>query len=357
MIRRRRRAAAESFSLDSFLDLVTNIVGIIIRLIMVAWVGAKSYDALPDMMKKMGVTAEHVATGTLPEVSDPLEDELARQKMALAEAEAKLLAQLRQFDLVEEEHQRDQEQVASIDPKRQDLDHMKLALERAKASLAATAQKVRVSLDDLVKRRETLTAELKELEKLPVAKKALRYRVPVSQTIHAGEYHFECKEGRVTFVDLDALVSLVVQELKDKEAQLKDQWQVSDVTDPIGAFRLRYAIERRRGNMDAAVEGVRPETYAGFSYGLAGWQLEPVSRQRGETAEAALREGAEFRRLVEGLAVEKAAVTLWVYPDSFPLYRQLRDYLADLGLTVAGRPLPPDALISASPKGTKSRGQ
>jgi len=354
MIRRRRRTRSETFNLDSFLDLVTNVVGIIIRLIMVAWVGARSYDALPEMLKKAAPPTEQVA---LPAVSDPLEDEVARQKQALAEAEARLLEQLRQFDLVQEEHRRQAEQFHALDPKRQTLEQAKAALERARAALGATAQKAHLSFEDLAQRREKLVAELKELEKQPPAKKTLRYRVPVSQTIQAGEYHFECKEGRVAFVDLEAMVALIVQEMKDKERQLANQWQVSDVTEPIGAFRLRYAIERRRGNLDAAIAGVRPEAYAGFSYGLASWQVEPITRQRGETAEAALKEGAEFRRLVEGLAVEKAAVTLWVYPDSFPLYRQLRDYLADLGLTVAGRPLPPEALISASPKGTKSRGQ
>ena len=49
MIRRRRPAQETAFSFDSFLDLVTNIVGIIIRLILVVWVGAQGYNALPDV--------------------------------------------------------------------------------------------------------------------------------------------------------------------------------------------------------------------------------------------------------------------------------------------------------------------
>ena len=44
MYRRRRRCEREiAFSFDSFLDLVANVVGIIIRLILVAWVGARTY--------------------------------------------------------------------------------------------------------------------------------------------------------------------------------------------------------------------------------------------------------------------------------------------------------------------------
>ena len=47
MFRRRRRQEKEiAFSFDSFLDLVANVVGIIIRLILVAWVGARTYTGV-----------------------------------------------------------------------------------------------------------------------------------------------------------------------------------------------------------------------------------------------------------------------------------------------------------------------
>src|SRR5437764_1084594 len=45
MIRRRRPRREIAFSFDSFLDVVANVVGIILRLILVAWVGAQSYTA------------------------------------------------------------------------------------------------------------------------------------------------------------------------------------------------------------------------------------------------------------------------------------------------------------------------
>ena len=53
---------------------------------------------------------------------------------------------------------------------------------------------------------------------------------------------------------------------------------------------------------------------------------------------------ASFRRrptLAEALAqAEAQVVTMWVYPDSFRLFRQLRDELNAHGFSVAGRPLP-----------------
>ena len=60
---------------------------------------------------------------------------------------------------------------------------------------------------------------------------------------------------------------------------------------------------------------------------------------------------------MDGLDPQYAAVTFWVYPDSFPMYRQLRDYLYERDLVVAGRPLPDGSQIASSRHGTVSRGQ
>src|SRR4051794_7171391 len=98
---RRRRASREKilFSFDSFLDVVANVNGIIIRLILVAWVGARAYHAtttLPDE-----TTAEPDApiasAAPLPDPraeDEPLTPELARQRDRLAEARRLLAAKV-----------------------------------------------------------------------------------------------------------------------------------------------------------------------------------------------------------------------------------------------------------------------
>src|SRR5262249_34611271 len=104
MMRRRRRTVRETpFSLDSFLDLVTNVVGIIIRLILVAWVGARAYNTLPQLLKEYKQTPVEAAAAR--PIEDPLQAELARQRQELAEAEARMLEQLRQVDLAKEAQQ------------------------------------------------------------------------------------------------------------------------------------------------------------------------------------------------------------------------------------------------------------
>ena len=111
---------------------------------------------------------------------------------------------------------------------------------------------------------------------------------------------------------------------------------------PIGAFELHYTLE---------LEDERNGTVSG------GWKVVPIAPLRGETAAAALQPGSTFRQIVDRLAPEHTVVTFWVYTDSFPLFRRLRDYLYERNVEVAGRPLPPGHPIASARGGTVSRGQ
>src|SRR5437764_6722554 len=98
MYRRRRPKREIAFSFDSFLDVVANVCGIIIRLILVAWVGARAYHtveaqrvALPAQPPEVAATA---GAPVLPPVSDPLEQQLLRQRAELEKHEQALLEQL-----------------------------------------------------------------------------------------------------------------------------------------------------------------------------------------------------------------------------------------------------------------------
>ena len=107
MIRRRRRAQEIAFSFDSFLDLVTNVVGIIIRLILVVWVGARSYSALKDIPRPSSdpinnclivATAAPVGLSRLPAEVAPVDFHDASKWREVLSAEDRL-AQLSEGDV------------------------------------------------------------------------------------------------------------------------------------------------------------------------------------------------------------------------------------------------------------------
>src|SRR5438874_6887345 len=93
---RRRRGSHIEFSFDSFLDVVANVVGIIIRLILVVWVGARSYSSVKNVRPE-----EPTQQASVAEVSDPLAAELAKRRHDLEEARARLLKQLRDLQEVQ----------------------------------------------------------------------------------------------------------------------------------------------------------------------------------------------------------------------------------------------------------------
>ena len=355
MIRRRRRQREIPFSFDSFLDVVANVVGIIIRLILVAWVGARSYNSVQELLKERQAQAAAAPPAALP--ADPLEQELARHRQELSEAQARLLDQLRQLGDVQVQHRQKEVQLTSIKNRRQEFERQQAGLDQVLAGRQANEKAQVLTMSEIHEHRQNLLDEIQALEKLPPINHTLRYRTPVSRPVLSEELMFECRGGRVTFIDIAGMVAEIKQAMEAKSSLLRTQWQVADVTHPIGAFRLRYTIERHRGSLDSFTNGSMPAEESGFRYGLGEWQVEAIAVTRGETSVEALGPKSQFRQIVDVLDPKQSVVTFWVYPDSFALFRQLRDYLYERELEVAGRPLPEGMPIACSRFGTVSRGQ
>lgn len=357
MIRRRPRTREIAFSFDSFLDVVANVVGIIIRLILVAWVGARAYTGLH-------VAAELARHGDpdKPEIktplpADPLARELEQHRRELEEARARLLAQIEQLALVEKRSSAADRRLQDIQTKLDAFHRLRDALDKEAQQRDHTTQVAMLSLNDLRQRQKRLMDQIRALEKLPPLKKVLRYRVPVSQPVDAEQFMFECRAGRVTFLDMEALNAEIRSHMQDYSKELETTWRVTDTTGPVGAFRMRYVIERLPQDTDVTI-GDRPiSSGSGFRYAVTSGTVEPVIANRGEPLDQALQPNSDFRTLVDRLDPQQAVVTFWVYPDSFAAYRRLRDYLYDRHLVVAGRPLEMDMPIGFSATGTRSRGQ
>lgn len=352
MYRRRRTSREIPFSFDSFLDVVANVVGVIIRLILVVWVGARSYTGIAQLVHKPEPTA-----AALPEPADPLEDELKARRRELAALQKQLTEDLRQLQSSSERTALTQQELAALSERSHELESQASQITNALNREDQTARSVALSSEELRNRCQRIAQEVRELEKLPSARKALRYRTPVSKPVESEELLFECQGGRVTFIDLAPLLAEVRRDMEDRKQELRRQWQVEGRTPPSGAFRLHYFLERERGPLDVLGVTAPPDSGESFRYGLSVGQLEPVQDPRGETVQRAMQPDSEFRQIVDFLDPKATTVTLWVYPDSFALYRSLRDYLADRGVVVAGRPLPDGVLIGCSRQGSVSRGQ
>src|SRR5690348_3795661 len=198
MIRRRRKTREIEFSFDSFLDVVANVVGIILRLILVAWVGARSYKAVaPSTSSPPALTKEEIAE--LPDPQDPLAPELERQRRELAEAQSHLLEQLKEWQKLRQDSTLTAEELARLTARVQEVDSERKNVESKTRQEAQTIRNAALSLDEIRERSKRIVAEIELLRKAPPSKQTLRYRTPVSHPLQSEELLFECCHGRVSF--------------------------------------------------------------------------------------------------------------------------------------------------------------
>lgn len=356
MIRRARPTREIPFSFDSFLDVVANVVGIIIRLILVVWVGARSYSSVKDLQLPPATKDDAVAAAKAEVIHDPMELELALRRQELEKLQARLLEQLRDLQLVQSDQRQLEERIGVVQAHGQALERERSGVEHAKGEQERGVQHVELSLAQLERRQKELAEEIRAVEKQPRKMQVLRYRTPVSKPVSTDEFFFECRDGRVTFIDIASLMAELKRSAQDKVERLRDQWRISDVTTSVGAFRLRYTIERQRELLETLTDST-PGVRDNYRVDLNSWELEALYPVRGETLAEALAPGSQFRQVVDKLDAQLATVTIWVYPESFPMFRQLRDHLYERDLVVAGRPLPAGYPIRCSRTGTRSLGQ
>jgi hypothetical protein len=201
--------------------------------------------------------------------------------------------------------------------------------------------------------REKLAKEVSTLRQLPRPKSAsILSKSPVARPTASDEYHFELQRNRSAFINLDQLLRLTKEDAQIRIRMADRVPVVGNKVGPVGAFSLEYELVRALpGSMEELLER------KSIRFDLRAWELIPESESRGETFEATRNPLSEFSRAVNRLAPGRATITLWVYPDSFLLYRRIRADLVERGFSVAARPLPEGMTIRGSPMGTQSAAQ
>lgn len=322
---------------DSFLDVVANIVGILIILVIVVgvrvkhWQAARDDSAVQEALARLqraegeaaalersnielGVEAKRLAVAAAARHA-----ERAALGAALLEQEQTLAGQRAQLD---ERSQRE--------------------LELQQQVFAASAE-----LDDLQRQKAQAASFTSRVETIET------YPTPISRTVFGKEAHFQLRAGRIALVPMDELVERCMKHARDRAYLLRSQPELTDTVGPVGGFRLRYTLERQ----DVSLETQLASGGTAAIVRLQRFTLVPESTELGESLDTALAAGSELRAALARLDPRGTTITLWVYPESFGDFRALRKELYHLGYQVAGRPLPEGQPIGGSPDGSKSAAQ
>ena len=194
--------------------------------------------------------------------------------------------------------------------------------------------------------------ELSETEQQSAPKETLRHKLtPVSRVVEGNEIHFHVKENRVAYVPLMELVERMRPQIQRQREWLLKYREHSGRVGPYRGFQLDYVVVRQQLS---ALESARSGGAARVLPIML--KFEPVEELTREALDQALRPGSVFIREMQ-MADVNTTLTFWVYPDSYGMYRQLKEFAHAEGFTVAARPLEEGEVIKASPWGSKSAGQ
>lgn len=332
---RKKPDATETFGSDSFLDVVCNVVGMLIILVVI-----------------VGIRAGHAGRTAHPDHSK-IAAEVAslRGENAAAEAEViRLHEEMRRVAMQAEFLRRERDAVAVLvaagekvlDQKRKELDARsqddygrRRKVSEAKQQLAALERQLAAPIDNV-----------------PVVR-LTSYQTPISKSVNGKELQFQLRGGRVTMIPMEELLERFKSDAQAKAYRLRSQPELTNSIGPVGGFRMQYVLER----VDAPIQEQMRAGRAMSLVQLAEYTLVPESSELGETLEEAMASRSQFRADLTPYKPSDTTATLWTYEDSFREYRALKEELHKLGFAVAGRPLPAGQPIGGSPHGSRSAAQ
>ena len=328
-----RAKQIEAGGQDSFLDIVTNIVGILIILVMV--VGAR----VQSLSLK-------TSDSTVPAEVKELAREVSLLEDSIVSSESELI------DLNKEA----QQLAATVSDAGTARIHLATAVSAANSVINAHKKEIdfqKVNAAEVATKRERLEAEIGQctLEAEGIAhapqvtEKLLAYPTPVGRTVTGDEMHFQISGGRIAYIPLTELFEAAKARAQRHSGGLASMRTRVETVGPVQDFFLDYVIEVQV-NRSAGQVMVRSRE----------WVARPAHRNVGEFLSDALARQSRFRAVLSGMT-PATTVTLWCFPDSFEQYRVIREELHRLGVSTACRPLPEGAPIGGSAEGSKSVAQ
>ena len=356
----KRREEEDHFGSDSFLDVLANIVGILIILIVSAaarvqrGVETASVD-VPDSAVESPVTTPEVADEasppreTLPEVDEPSPDMAAellalRKKTAALQAKSEAAA-LRLKELEAEAavaaDESDKERKIAAEQARK-LKHGQLRLARMEEAFGERKGALRA-----------LVAEFEDVANSRPPTTEIKHRLaPVSQEVTGAEVFFRVSGGKVSIIPVELLFERVKHQIDRHKDWIATRGRFEGVAGPVNGFSLQFEVERRELTpLDRSRLGL-----GAYRLGLSHADVVMDADAFEETPTEALKRGSRFAMAVKS-APDRATLTFWVYPDSFREFRILQAACQAEGFVVAARPLPKDRPISFSEDGSRSAAQ
>ena len=328
---------------DSFLDIVANLVGILIILVVI--VSAQARSASKEVVVAGDLEAQFVEKKTelkqlRSQVTKMTVDNHQLEKDIVEEKRlTKSLADERHVKLMllERASQKIESETAEWDSYRKKDFDAQVKITDLKQQLTETQREI-AAWENRVTEMEINRVE--EIEHFPT---------PIAKTVFTEEVHFRLSAGRISYVPLDELVDQMKAQWNVVAEELASTNQTISTVGPLNNYRLQYKLVKSRstGNGNAPREVIKFDRFV----------IIPTVEELGEPVDDQLLIQSQFLRQLAGRRPEKTTISIWVYPDSFGEFSKLKQHLHEEGFQVASWPLEFDRPISGGPNGFRTSAQ
>lgn len=326
---------------DSFLDIVANLVGILIILVMVIGVRAKDamLEAAPLPEPDPEVVAVEQELAVARSATQAVNSDIERLSGKIGQQEFEVEYRRKERDKLNLVLATAEQEVAArraeLDEEQQTQFDLQRQLIAAREELGGLEQSIKVA--------EGTTPKAAIIEHLPT---------PMAKTVFGKELQFRLLGGRITYIPWEEFKEELEDEAPQKLWRLKDADSFTETLGPIRGFLMKYTLQKK-----SITRTTRVGTAIQQRVELDRFVLIPVEENLGEPVTEALKEGSHFHSLVSVSDPATTTITIWTYPDSFSDFRWLKQQLFQLGYLTASRPLPEDYPIGGSPQGTRAAAQ
>jgi hypothetical protein len=340
-LRRFRKAASHNTpGEESFLDVVANLVGVLIILVVVVGANAGS------RIRHSAVAGDQANLAKLE-----ADVEKARQAARAMLADHRELEQKMGLEglLVTQRQMERQQMLVVLEAARREIRDRESEMsheQQLATQQLARRDELRHQLAEVRTGLRTLSADSEQRQIIE------HYPTPIAKTVFSDEMHFRIREGRIVHVPMDELVSEMRNEWQEKARKLETADTTVETVGPAGDFRLQYQLDVDEEPLMTGF-GPVPRRTPRFTR----FVLVPIGDSIGVPLGEALADNSDFSRRIAGLNPQKTTISVWVYPDSFSEFNQLKSWLWKRGFRTACWPLSANSPISGGPSGYRSTAQ
>jgi len=329
---------------DSFLDIVANLVGILIILVVV--VSAHASSASKDAVATDDLDAQYSQKQTqLKQLrsrvkkmtidNHQLEHDIVKERRltkALAdERHAKLM-------LLEQARQSIKTETENWESYQKEDFEAQIEISNLKQQLTSVHQEMAA--------RENQVTEINRIESIE------HFPTPIAKTVFTEEVHFRLAGGRISHVPMAELVEQMKAQWQVVSKDLENSNQTVATVGPIENYRLQYKLKKKRVEQNSPAGPIKRDVIK-FDH----FVILPTVHDLGETVDSQLFSNSQFMSQLSGRQPEKTTISIWVYPDSFSEFMNMKKHLHQQGFQVASWPLEFNRPISGGPNGFKTSAQ